>query len=52
VTQRHPACGRLLGGLDGSWVLSYGGMAILPGLIGVFIGAPLMARDFETDAYR
>jgi hypothetical protein len=25
---------------------------VLPALIGVFIGAPLVARDFETDPYR
>ena len=52
VTQRHPACGRLLNDLGGSWVMSYGGMVVLPGLIGVFAGAPLVARDFETGAYR
>ena len=52
LTERHPACGRLLNEMDASWVMRYGGMAVLPGLIGVFIGAPLVARDFETGAYR
>jgi len=52
VTQRHPACGRLLNAMQASWVTRYGGMVVLPGLIGVFIGAPLASRDFETGTYR
>ena len=52
VTQRHPGCGRLLNEMGGFWITSYAGMAVLPGLIGVFVGAPLVARDFETGAYR
>ncbi len=52
VTQRHPACGPLLNAMQASWVTRYGGMVVLPGLIGVFIGAPLASRDFETRTYR
>jgi len=52
VTERHPACGRLLNAMGGFWITSFAGMAVLPGLIGVFVGAPLVAHDFETGAYR
>jgi hypothetical protein len=52
VTERHPACGRLLNEMGGFWITSFAGMVVLPGLIGVFIGAPLVANDFETGAYR
>ena len=52
VTQRHPACGRLLSRMQASWVTSYSGMVLLPGLVGMFVGAPLVAHDFETGAYR
>jgi ABC-type transport system involved in multi-copper enzyme maturation permease subunit len=52
VTQRHSACGRLLNAMGGSWITSFAGLAVLPGLIGVFVGAPLVAHDFETGSYR
>jgi hypothetical protein len=36
-----------------SWVFAkYTGVAVLPGLVGVFLGAPLVAREFETGAFR
>ena len=49
---RNPACGRLLDQMSAPWVTGFGGMAVLPGLIGVLVGAPLVARDFETGPYR
>lgn len=38
--------------MSASWVIRYGGMTMLPVLAGVFLGAPLVARDFETGSYR
>jgi hypothetical protein len=58
VYQRHDCvirlnaiCGRLLGTAT-DWIAGYGGLVVLPGLIGVFLGAPLVARQFETGSYR
>jgi hypothetical protein len=51
LTARLPLCHPVLLNQMGadSWVLSkLTGVAILPVLDGVFLGAPLVARDFET----
>jgi hypothetical protein len=53
-TVRLPLCHRLLGqmGAD-SWIRSkYVGVNILPFLACMFLGAPLIASDFETGAFR
>lgn len=48
LTIRNPVCPRLLSQMGNSTpVLGY-----LPCLVAVFAGAPLVARDFETGAYR
>jgi hypothetical protein len=48
LTLRNPVCARLLDQMGTStWVLSY-----LPWLVAVFVGAPLVARDFEAGTYR
>ncbi|HEX9030514.1 MAG TPA: ABC transporter permease subunit [Streptosporangiaceae bacterium] len=54
VTQRHPGCARLLNqmGTGAEWVTSFPGMVVLPGLVGVFAGAPLIAREFENGTFR
>lgn len=52
VTQRHPACGRLLSQMQAGWVLGDKGVVVLPGLAGVFAGAPLIARELESGTYR
>ncbi|MGN6792213.1 MAG: hypothetical protein ACTHJW_07455 [Streptosporangiaceae bacterium] len=55
LTARLPLCHPVLLNQMGadSWVLSkVTGIAVLPVLTGVFLGAPLVARDFETGAFR
>jgi hypothetical protein len=55
LTARLPLCHPVLLNQMGadSWVLSrFTGLAVLPVLAGVFLGAPLVARDFETGASR
>jgi hypothetical protein len=51
---RLPLCHQIVIGRmnASSWALSkLTGIAILPVLAGIFIGAPLMAREFETGAF-
>lgn len=54
LTARLPLCQPLLGQINAdSWVFAkYTGVAVFPGLVGVFLGAPLVAREFETGAFR
>jgi hypothetical protein len=55
LTARLPLCHPVLLNQMGadSWVLSrFTGVAVLPVLAGVFLGAPLVAHDFETGAFR
>jgi hypothetical protein len=40
-----------LGQFDG-WVTALRGLAVLPALVGVFIGAPLLARELEHGTHR
>jgi hypothetical protein len=48
LTARDPICRRLLGQMGNStWVLGF-----LPWLTAVFAGAPLVAREFDTGAFR
>jgi hypothetical protein len=48
TVRNHPICARLRDQMGSStWVLGY-----LPWLVGVFIGAPLAAREFDTGTYR
>jgi hypothetical protein len=48
TVRNHPICAHLFDQMRNStWVLGY-----LPWLVGVFIGAPLAAREFETGAHR
>ncbi len=48
VTSRNPACPRLLGQMgNDSWI-----SGCAPWLVGVFLGAPRLAREFETGSYR
>ena len=35
-----------------SWVAALRGLAVLPALAGVFVGAPLLARELEHDTHR
>ncbi|HXR11338.1 MAG TPA: hypothetical protein VN770_03515 [Gaiellaceae bacterium] len=35
-----------------SWVTALRGLAVLPALAGLFVGAPLLARELEHDTYR
>jgi hypothetical protein len=55
LTVRLPPCSpELLNQINAdSWVFAkYTGIAVLPGLVGLFLGAPLVAREFETGAFR
>jgi hypothetical protein len=36
----------------GSWATAVRGLGVLPALAGLFIGAPLLAREFEQGTYR
>jgi hypothetical protein len=36
----------------GGWATIVRGLAVLPGLAGVFVGAPLLAREFEQGTFR
>jgi hypothetical protein len=36
----------------GAWVTAVRGLAVLPALAGLFVGAPLLAREFEQGTYR
>jgi hypothetical protein len=48
LTSRHPICSSLAGQMGSdSWI-----SGLVPWLTGVFAGAPLAAREFETGAYR
>jgi hypothetical protein len=48
TVRNHPICSRLFDRMRSStWVLGY-----LPWLVGVFLGAPVAAREFETGTYR
>jgi hypothetical protein len=48
LTSRHPICSSLISQMgSASWV-----SGLVPWLVGVFAGAPLAAREFETGTYR
>jgi hypothetical protein len=54
LTARLPLCQPLLGQISADSLVfaKYTGVAVFPGLVGVFLGAPLVAREFETRAFR
>jgi hypothetical protein len=55
IVTRLPMCHQIvIGPMNASsWALGkLTGTAVLPVLAGIFIGAPLMAREFETGAFR
>src|SRR5215813_9764478 len=54
LTGRLRLCHALFDQINaGSWVFAkFTGVAVLPVLTGVFLGAPLVAREFETGAFR
>lgn len=55
IITRLPICHQIvIGPMNAStWVLAkLTGIAVLPALAGTFLGAPLIAREFETGAFR
>jgi hypothetical protein len=48
LTRLNPGCWQWMGEVtNGTWVLGF-----LPWLVAVFVGAPMVARDFDTGQYR
>ena len=52
---RVPGCDLIVAALPGEfggWATAVRGLAVLPALAGLFVGAPLLAREFEQGTYR